>query len=172
MELSEHITYTLENTKILKQVDRQIDTFGSTRFNFILITPLMDEVNTIRIREGQIIAQKPQIIKPNPSIELEGFSAEALNFLDEIKKQIKDVSFLQYGFNIQCNNLVESLVHDNLASVTEKIVTEQISKDDPLTTVIQGIDENWEFCLLHFSMQLCSSSYGINQFDLKRRGLI
>ncbi len=172
MELSEHITYTLEKTKILKQVDRQIDTFGSTNFNFILITPLMDEVNQIRVREGQVIAQKPQIIKPNPSIDLEGFSPDAHEFLDAIKKQLKDVSFLQYGFNIQCNNLVESIVNESLDTVSNKILTEQQAKDNPLTTVIQGVDENWEFCLLHFSMQLCSSSYNVNQFDLKRRGLI
>ena len=172
MELNEHITYTLEKTKILKQVDRQIDTFGSTRFNFTLITPLMDEVNQVRIRQGQIIAQKPQIIKPDPQIELEGFSEGAHEFLDAIKKELKNIKFLQYGFNIQCNNLVESIVHENLETVSDRILTEEKDKDNPLTTVIQGIDENWEFCLLHFSMQLCSSSYDINQFDLKRRGLI
>lgn len=44
------IQYALENTQVLHEPDRRIDTFGSTQFEFQLVSELMDSVNATRIR--------------------------------------------------------------------------------------------------------------------------
>ena len=46
--------YALENTHVILAPERQIATFGSTSFNFYLISELMDRVNQVRIRNGKI----------------------------------------------------------------------------------------------------------------------
>jgi hypothetical protein len=52
--------YALENTHVILAPERQIATFGSTSFNFYLISELMDRVNQVRIRNGKIQAERPQ----------------------------------------------------------------------------------------------------------------
>ncbi len=56
--------YALENTHVILAPERQIATFGSTSFNFYLISELMDRVNQVRIRNGKIQAERPQILTP------------------------------------------------------------------------------------------------------------
>ena len=44
--------YAMENTRVVIQPQRTIETFGSTSFRFLLVSELMDEVNAVRIRGG------------------------------------------------------------------------------------------------------------------------
>ena len=66
MYSQDDIQYALEFTQILLAPDRRIDTFGSTSFEFHLISELMDSANETRVREGIIHADRPTIIKPDP----------------------------------------------------------------------------------------------------------
>ena len=50
MYSQDDIQYALEFTQILLEPDRRIDTFGSTSFEFHLISELMDSVNETRVR--------------------------------------------------------------------------------------------------------------------------
>jgi len=67
--------YAIENTQVIVAPERQIATFGSTSFNFYLISELMDRVDQIRIRNGKIHAERPQILTPEHycRLLLEGF---------------------------------------------------------------------------------------------------
>ena len=38
--------------------------FGTTNFEYCLITELMDQVNQVRVREGRIEAGRPKILQP------------------------------------------------------------------------------------------------------------
>lgn len=51
--------YTIENTKVLHEPDRRIDTFGTTQFEFQLVTELMDSTNVTRVRQGRIERNAP-----------------------------------------------------------------------------------------------------------------
>ena len=59
------IEYAIENSHILREPDRRIDTFGVTRFKFLTVSVLMDNAAAVRIRSGEVEAQKPTIIKPS-----------------------------------------------------------------------------------------------------------
>ena len=67
--------YAIENTHVLLAPEQQIATFGRTSFNFYLITELMDRVDQVRVRNGKIHAERPQILAPEhfSRLLLEGF---------------------------------------------------------------------------------------------------
>ena len=44
--------------------------------------------------------------------------------------------------------------------------------DDPLSAVIQGVDDAWEVCLLKFTIDLIERSSGGNLGDLRQHGLM
>ena len=79
MHSPDDIQYAMESTRVLMEPDRRIDTFGETRFEFQLLSELMDSTGKIRIRTGEVEALKPQIVRPNgySDIELEGFDDKA-----------------------------------------------------------------------------------------------
>ena len=44
--------------------------------------------------------------------------------------------------------------------------------EEPLSAVIQGVDDAWEVCLLKFTIDLIERSTGGNMGDFRRRGLV
>ncbi len=56
--------YAAENTQVILAPEHHIATFGSTSFRFYLISEQMDRVNEVRVRDGQIHAERPQILTP------------------------------------------------------------------------------------------------------------
>lgn len=168
------IQYALETTEVLYEPDRRIDTFGSTSFEFTLLTELMDDVSKVRIRSGKITAEKPMILKPDPTgeLEFEGFGEQAAAFAEWLKSRMKDMAALQYGFNFKKGDVTESLVSDSIENVKHRILEETKAIGNPLAAVIQGVDDTWEICLLKFTIEMIQKSHRINLFDFKRRGLL
>lgn len=76
--------YAIENTQVIMAPQRRIETFGNTSFRFFLVTELMDRVDHVRIRDGTIHAERPQILSPNhvSQMLLEGFGDKAQQFVD------------------------------------------------------------------------------------------
>ena len=91
--------YAMEASKVLHEPARRIDTFGSTRFEFEVLSEPMDSVGSVRVRRGEVQAQKPQLIKPEgfSDIELEGFNPQMLEVIEHLKQNGVDLSFLRYG---------------------------------------------------------------------------
>ena len=174
MYSEDSIQYALETTEVLHEPDRRIDTFGTTSFQFHLISELMDDVRQIRVRSGQIHAERPTILKPEPysDLEFEGFGDQAEAFARWMKERIGKSTLLQYGFSFKKSDVTESMVHDSLAVVTDRVVTEAKNSGNPLSAVILGVDDTWEICLLKFTIEMIQKSHKIVLFDFKRRGLL
>ena len=170
----DNIQYAMETARLIYEPDRRIDTFGATRFKFTMLSEPMDSVNEVRIRQGELQAQKPQIIKPSGmnDVELDGFQEKAGEYLQWLKEQGKEPVFFQYGFVFKKKNLTESLVHDSLDNVRDRILTEARTIGDPMLAVIEGVDDAWEVCLLKFAIDMIGMSTDINAFDFKRKGLL
>jgi hypothetical protein len=166
--------YAMENTQVLHEPDRRIDTFGSTRFEFQLISELMDQANVTRVREGRIDAQKPLILKPEgyENWDFEGFGEQGRAFGEWFKDHLKDVAVVRYGFLLTRSGITEQLVHEPLAAVSARILETTRSSGNPMRAVIQGVDDTWEISLLKFTLEMIQKSQQINLFDFKRRGLI
>jgi len=172
MYSADDLQYAIENTKVILNPDRRIETFGTTSFRFYLITELMDSVNQIRVRDGKISAERPQIITPQnvSKFLLEGFGEQAHRFAELL--QARNAALLRYGFQIRKSDLSESLVHDSLEAVIDRVTAQVPDVERSASAIIHGVDEGWEICLLRFTFEMIQLSAGTNLFDFKRRGLI
>ena len=169
------ISYAMENTRVLYAPDRRIDSFGDTRFNFRLLSEPLDEVGTCRVRSGWVETQRPRILRPEPlrGIEMEGFSEGAAEVFDWLKARgVSLKALLQYGFSFGRSEVHEELVHEDMATVCDRVVDEALHSGDALRAVIEGVDDNWEISLLRFILEMIQQSHEINIFDLRRRGLL
>lgn len=178
MHSQDNIHYALETTRVLREPDRRIQTFGETRFEFQLISELMDRVGEVRIRTGEVEAQRPRILRPEAfrEIELEGFNPTARarfdKMVDKFRAEGKDLAFLQYGFQFRRGEVHEEVVHDSIEVVRERVLEEIRHTGNPSRAIIEGVDDAWEVCILKFSFEMILRSHEINAFDFKRRGLI
>ena len=174
MYSDDDIQYAMQMTGVVHEPARRIDTFGTTNFEFILLSELMDSVNEVRVRSGRICAERPMIVKPDPYSEMmfDGFGEQAKAFEEWIRRNANDLSFLKYGFSFKKSDVRESVVHDSLDVVQERVVQEEIDSGNPSSAVIIGVEDTWEICLLRFTLEMIQKSQGINIFDFKRRGLL
>ncbi len=169
------IQYALENTHVLYEPDRRIDTFGSTQFEFQIVSELMDAIDTVRVRIGRIEAQKPIILRADAGgvdFDFEGFSPKAEAFGQWLKDNVHNLALLRYGFTFSRVDVSEHLVHESMANVCGKLVEETRISGNPMRAVIQGVDDTWEISLLKFTVEMIEKSKSINEFDFKRRGLL
>jgi hypothetical protein len=59
-----------------------------------------------------------------------------------------------------------------METVVERTRRQVENSDEPLSAVIQGVDDAWEVCLLKFTIDLIERSSGGNMGDFQRRGLV
>ena len=111
------IQYAMETARVLREPDRRIETFGETKFEFQLLSELMDDTSQVRIRSGELEAMRPRLIKPEAfrEIELEGFDDRARQRLDAVIDRFRsagqNLAFLQYGFHFRRGHVHEEIVH-------------------------------------------------------------
>jgi len=178
MPSQDDIHYALETTRVLREPDRRIDTFGETRFEFQLISELMDRSGEVRIRSGEVEAQRPRILRPEAyrDVELEGFDPSARDrfdkMLEKFRSEGKDLAFLQYGFQFRRGQVHEEIIHESMESVRERVLDDNRRIGNPALAIIEGVDDTWEISILKFSFEMILRSHEINAFDFKRRGLI
>ena len=165
--------YAIENTRVILAPERQIATFGSTSFRFYLISELMDQANEIRVRDGRIHAERPQILTPEHycRLLLEGFGEKAQKYVDQLREHTRDVAVLRYGFQFRKTDVTENTVRDTMEAVVERTRRQVEHSEEPLSAVIQGVDDAWEVCLLKFTIDLIERSSGGNMGDFRKRGL-
>lgn len=177
MFTADDFQYALENTRVLLAPRRQIETFGSTRFQFHLLTESMDRVDEVRLREGTIHAERPQLLTPehHARLLLENFGEKAGEFAEWLRQSGRPMAtVLKYGFQFRRSEITETVLHDSLETVCAR-VSEQVEgtqDTEPLSAVLQGVDDAWEVCLLKFTMDLVQGSGPGNVSDFRRRGLL
>ena len=166
--------YAAENTQVILAPEHQIATFGVTSFRFYLISELMDQVNEVRVRDGRIHAERPQIVTPEhyTRLLLEGFGDKAQRYVEQLRERLRHVAVLRYGFQFRKTDVSENTFRESLVSVVERTKTRVQNSGEPLSAVIQGVDDAWEVCLLKFTIDLIERSSGGNIGDLRRRGLL
>jgi hypothetical protein len=170
----ENFDYAIENTRVILAPDQKIATFGSTSFRFYLISELMDRVNEVRVRDGRIHADRPQILTPDnfARLLLEGFGEKAEHYIEQLRDRARDFAVLRYGFQFRKTDVVERLFRDPIDAVIARTKAQIEGEQEPLSAVIQGVDDAWEVCLLKFTIDLIERSSGGNLGDFRKRGLV
>jgi len=166
--------YAIENTQVILAPERQIATFGSTSFKFYLISELMDRVDHVRIRNGKIHAERPQLFTPEHycRLLLEGFGEKAERYVDQLRERARNIAVLRYGFQFRKTDLSEQTVPDSIDAVINRTKRRVEGADEPLSAIIRGVDDAWEVCLLKFTIDMVERSAGSNFGDLRKRGLL
>lgn len=166
--------YAIENTQVLHEPDRRIDTFGSTQFEFNLVSEMMDSVNMTRVRSGRIEAQKPLLFKPDSfdNMDFENFGDQGHAFGAWLKEHMKNIALLRYGFHLKRTDISEEIVHEPIKEVCDRLVEETRASGNPMRAIICGVDDTWEISLMKFQIEMIEKSFNINKFDFKRRGLL
>ncbi len=170
----DNFQYAIENTHVVRAPEQRIQTFGSTSFRFFLVSELMDSANQVRVRDGRLHAERPAIITPEyiKRQMLEGFGEKAHEFLGWLEEHTRDLAILKYGFQFKKTDISEEVVHCPMADVVGRLNEELARRKDPMSTIIQGVDEGWEVCLLKFTADMIQASAPDNMGDWKRRGLL
>jgi len=162
--------YAVNNTEVLEMPRGRLETFGSTLINYKLVTELMDSVGQVRVREGRIQAFRPEILTPQSLTEspLEGFeTAPADEFVQWLREHESDLTLLKYGFKIRHENATESIIHDSVENVVDRVRADLASKEDPLAALVLGVDDPWEVCLLKLLFEVVRMSAPGNVRDLR-----
>lgn len=161
--------YAINNTRVVVAPVQRLETFGATIIHYHLVSELMDTVNKVRVREGRIVAQRPQIITPSSIAEnmLEGFGTEAERYMDWLREHPQDFRMLQYGFVIRKEEINDEIITDTYDAVLERVATAVRQKDDPLTAVVAGVDSPWEVSLLKMMFEVSSNSFQANVREME-----
>lgn len=162
--------YAVNNTEVLELPRGQLETFGSTQINYRLVTELMDSIGQVRVREGRIQSFRPEILTPQSFTEspLEGFQAgQAEDFMRWLRKNEADLVLLKYGFKIRQETVTESIIHDSVDNVVDRVRADLKAKADPLSALVVGVDEPWEVCLLKLLYEVVKRSAPTNARDLR-----
>jgi len=170
---ADDFNYAMENTRVVVAPSTAIETYGKTSFRFRLVTEPMDEVGSVRLRQGMIHAERPRILAPHyvSKLILEGFGDKARDFAEWMEEQ-KDLHFLRYGFSLRKTDYSESILRESKDDLIDRLTQQLRSDDDPMDTLIEGVDEGWEVCLMKFTMDLIQRSAASNLAEWKRRGLL
>lgn len=165
--------YAMENTRVVLAPDQQIATFGTTSFQFYLVSELMDAVNEVRVRRGHLQADRPQIVTPEHLVRLllDGFGEHAHRYAERLRGYASNVAALRYGFQFRRSDVSEERVRERLDVVIGRTQREA-EQCEQASAVIHGVDDAWEVCLLKFTIDLIQRSSRQNFGEFRERGLL
>ncbi len=111
--------YALENTRVVIQPQRTIETFGSSSFRFLLVSELLDQGMSSAVRGGRIEAERPASL-PRSISASSSSTASGIppgNTPTRWEKLSGVAQILRYGFELRKTDLEQKLVHDPMEVV-------------------------------------------------------
>lgn len=176
MEIDDRIREAVARTEVIRAPKQNLYTFGTTNIHYFLVTEpayaeLTPATNETVIREGKVIAERPRIVTPYYLASLEGFSANARRYFEQLQeKHGRSARGLFYSYRNEAKEM--NIVSNNLPSVVEKLTADIDRRGDPLTALIKGVDELWDVALIRFIYEITSRSLGDNVSQMGARGLL
>lgn len=167
--------YALQHTTLLRGPHQQLETFGTTRVQYHLITEMMDSVDQVRVREGILNAARPQILTPGhlSGTEMEGFEdQESESFLSWLREHQPDLRFLHYGFSLSKQDIKDTVVSDSIETVQENVLAEVERQQHGDSAVLLGVEQPWEVCLLKLMVELVEKSAPAHVKEMQQRNLL
>lgn len=162
----------MRHTRILRAPKHAISTFGTTTLRYVLLSFVTDQPACCRLREGEVTAERPQILTPEFwKNRFEGFGDDLAAYGEEIDRVYGDsLKGLEYRFK---NNLRStSLEHSPLPEVSDRTQKLMDSEDAPRTALLEGPDSLWSISIMKFIVDLSLRSFPLNMNELGERGLL
>lgn len=175
--MDERIHYAVENTEVLRPPKQSLATFGASVIYYYLLTkPVYSDLLPQRqeetvVREGKVIAQRPQIVTPYYLYNLfQGFEhgEEFARYI--LNKYGPNEPGLLYQYKNEPHSV--NIVERPLEAFAGELIAKLDKEGSPLTAVIKGVDEMWDVSLLKFIYDLTRNSLLTNIRELESRGLL
>ncbi|MEA2068667.1 MAG: hypothetical protein U9P12_05660 [Verrucomicrobiota bacterium] len=165
--------YAVNNTELVARPANRLETFGDTVVNYHLVCEQMDSIDKVCVREGHLKALKPAIITPQAlgQVDVGDLGEEARHYAEWLAEHGGDLRILQYGFTLQKQELKEYIVTDHIDNVLERVKTDVAALDDPLSSILIGVDDPWEVCLLKLMVELVQHSAKGNIQDIQQQAI-
>jgi len=166
MNVDARIKYAIEHTKVIRFPRQSLATFGNTIIYYYVVTELTENVNVVR--EGNVIAQRPRIVTPYYLTRLEGFSEQAGKYFQAMSAKFPDEPGIFYRYKNEPKEM--NIVSETIAKLINKLNERIEEENNPLSTIIKGIEELWDVSLMIFIYELTRKSIYDNVIDFQRRG--
>ncbi len=151
----------LKYTEIIRPRVEPLNTFKTTHLPYVFLAESSVNVGDSVVRKGEVLVEKPSIILPPGSPQLEGF-----DFKDVSKYQQDTIVnfFLVRGImfpSLKYNNKTYSLdiFEGRLSKAIEKYSRELQKAENVTSSIIIGPEDCWQFSILFFvCMQILRSA--------------
>lgn len=166
----ERLRALLTGIEVLRAPRRRLATFGPTRLQYHLISPLEGSPARTRLREGTVLSEKPKILTPDAFKErFSGFGDDAAEFARWADAAYRDLlRALEYNFRNQGQAARE--VSEDARLVGENLLKDLDARDQTEAAVIRCPDAGWSLALMKFTLDEASRSFPGHLRDLERRG--
>ncbi len=176
-EYDTRIAYAVRNTYVVRPPRQMLATFGTTTIRYYLVTePVYAELDPRKdrdeavVREGTVMAERPQVVTPYYLSRAEGFTDNAGRYLERLVQEYgPHAPGLLYAYKNQ--DMQMSIVSGAAVEVASRLRQRLDREDRRLEAVIRGVDELWDVSLMKFIYELTSASVRSNVSDLHRQGL-
>jgi hypothetical protein len=165
--------YAVNNTELITVPISRLETFGDTVVNYYMVCQQMDSMEKVIVREGHLKALKPSIITPHSlgQLDVGDLGEDAQQYAEWMAKHAHELRIMQYGFSLQKQELKEYIVTDHIDNVLERVKDEVTEKDDPLSSILVGVDDPWQVCLMKLMVELVQHSAQGNMQDFQQQSV-
>ncbi len=163
--------YAVRNTKVIRAPERLLDPFDQTTIDYTLLTQPMDDPTKTRIREGKLQTYPPRLFLPGDlaTQELEGFGEQAQEYLRFLQSHAANIRILRYSYRLKREAYSETLLSEPLETVRDRVKATHAERQNPYASLVVGVDEPWDVCLLHLFMHLVQASIPKTITAIERR---
>ena len=170
----EDLWYAAKSTRIVYSPPKVLETFGETSVRYFMLTEVLDAVGQLRIRQGQVTAQRPRVIMPRYFVNhaLVNFGPDARQYIEGALRNTEGLRIIEYGLQFRKEEYSEEVVQGNIADVADQVAKDAKANERDICGVIVGVDDHWEVSLLHFIHDVVRRSLPQTTRDLTSRGLL
>lgn len=175
-EQEERIAAALAQTQVVRQPKQHLATFGATNLRYFLVTdPVYAELGRQEpeavLREGRIVARRPEIVTPTYLLNLAGFSPEARHSLAVIAERFGPNSpGLQYVYENEAVSL--NILSGTPSAVADNVAADLERRGENLAVVLRGAGDLWDVSLLKFIFEYTVASLAGNVSEMSGQGLL
>lgn len=170
-EPKDPVVRLLARTQVLRAPKRRLATFGATRIEYHLISPVDGDDARTRLREGSVTSARPKILTPEAFNErFEGFGDDAAEFARWVSTAYRDLlRALEYNFRNQ--GQAARVLSEKPELVAERMLADFDARGVEDQAVIRCPDGAWSLALMKFTLDEAARSFPGHVKDLERRGM-
>jgi hypothetical protein len=168
MGADDKIKHALQQTELIRAPRRELDTFGSSVIDYYVVTELVGNLSVVR--DGKVFAERPKIVTPAYLVNIEGFSEQAKRYISMMARERPHESGIFYKYKNEPGGM--DVVSEPVKQVIDNLSARIEEQQNPLSTIIKGVEELWDVSLLMFIYELTSKSVRTNMAEFNRRGLL